>query len=686
MINENIEYSWLGLGDTEKIIVDNPLIPKTEFDIENPDIFLLSLMSKPEYFGLTCKYILNKELMPFQLSFLKEFWIRPFPMIIGSRGCSKSYTLAIYCILRALFNQGSKIVICGAGFRQSKVVFEYIENIWNDAPVLRDLVGTTWNGRENGAKHEADKWIFRIGESSIVALPLGSGEKIRGQRAGFIIAEEFASIQVEVFETVVSGFAAVSADPVQKFKLVAKHRKLQKLGIIPEDQEPEVNSNQTIISGTASYTFNHFYDYWKKWKTIIESKGDASKMKEIFPNNPPKGFNWKDYSIIRMPFEKLPEGFMDAKTVSKAKATVNAGVYACEYSAIFTGDSTGFFKRSLIESCVVGKPNNPIIIASYSDAPIEFTAKLMGTPGKQYLIAVDPAAENDNFSIVILELYPEHRRVVYCWTTNKKKHQHQLKIGVANENDYYGYCARKIRSLLQLFPGEIAIDSQGGGGAIIEALHSNERILPGEVPIWPAIKDGEFKESDRYPGLHIIHIINFASATWTSSANHGLRLDLESKALLFPMFDSALLGLAMETDKISGRVDDETGDYIASYDTLEDTMLEIEELKNELATIVHTQTGKSKRDHWDTPEYKIGEKKGRLRKDRYSSLLMANAVGRDKAEELMKMNFNNSYEVIGGFVKDLSSKRKEEKTKEGQGPKWYVEKMKSLVNVMGRCN
>ena len=67
------------------------------------------------------------------------------------------------------------------------------------------------------------------------------------------------------------------------------------------------------------------------------------------------------------------------------------------------------------------------------------------------------------------------------------------------------------------------------------------------------------------------------------------------------------------------------------YDTLEDCLMEIEELKNELSTIIITQT-LTGRDRWDTPEVKLpGNKKGRLRKDRYSSLLMGNMVSRQIA-------------------------------------------------------
>ena len=117
-------------------------------------------------------------------------------------------------------------------------------------------------------------------------------------------------------------------------------------------------NNQIILSGTAYYDFNHFAEYWKKWKSIIRSQGKPNRLREIFGEDPPKDFNWKDYSIIRVPYELLPEGFMDASQVARSKATVHAGIYQMEFGACFTRDSQGFFKRTLIESCVANDGSN----------------------------------------------------------------------------------------------------------------------------------------------------------------------------------------------------------------------------------------------------------------------------------------------------------------------------------------
>jgi hypothetical protein len=63
-----------------------------------------------------------------------------------------------------------------------------------------------------------------------------------------------------------------------------------------------------------------------------------------------------------------------------------------------------------------------------------------------------------------------------------------MKQGLTKKDEFYGFCVRKIRDLMLLFPCmAIALDTQGGGIAVEEALHSESHILPGEQAIWPVI-------------------------------------------------------------------------------------------------------------------------------------------------------------------------------------------------------
>lgn len=213
-----IEMAWLGLSESDITDIDNIFYKRTPEDVEKPHIHLLKLFMKPENFAFACRHILNLNILPMQAVMLHDMWWKPFVMLIGSRGLSKTFTLAIYCLLRAMFLQPRKVVICAASFRQAKFVMQYIETIWQNAPILRDLCRSSDKKQHEGVRKDIDRWMMTIGQSTIVCLPLGNGSKIRGERANDIIAEEFSSINPEIYETVISGFSIVSANPVEKVK------------------------------------------------------------------------------------------------------------------------------------------------------------------------------------------------------------------------------------------------------------------------------------------------------------------------------------------------------------------------------------------------------------------------------------------------------------------------------------
>lgn len=470
---------------------------------------------------------------------------------------------------------------------------------------------------------------------------ISHNSKIRGMRATTIVVDEFLSLRKDIYEETISAFAAVSANPSLSHKDWAVREILKKLGRLSKEQEANevgsIVSNQSIIAGTCSYTFEHFYEYWDRYHKIIASGGDKKKLSQALNGDVDDNFDYKDYAIIRLPVEILPPNFMDEKNIIRAKATIDSGVFLKEYACIFPKDSSGFFKRSLIESCV-GTDLRPIELSS---GPVFFDVAMAGNRTKKYVMGVDPAAEQDNFAISLIEIWPDHRRLVYVWTTNLKDHRAKVKAQLVREHDYYGYCARKIRDLMKVFNVErIALDKQGGGRALLEALHDKDKIDDDEVPIYEIIDDNKEKDTDNLPGLHIVEVASVSKEDWITGANHGLRKDMEDKALLFPQFDPVSLEIAIQADKHTNK----------QFDTFEDAVLEIEELKDELSTIVVTRTDNG-REHFDTPEIKLSTgKKGRLKKDRYSALLMANMTARTMARLVPDAPYN----AYGGLARQSS--------------------------------
>lgn len=662
---------------------DQPLVPKTDFDRDNPHLHLLRVMRDPQFFPFTCKHLFNRpdgggplHVLPFQHLALRELWFRQFPMLVFTRGGSKSFLLALYAILRALFTPGAKIVITAAAFRQAKAVFEYIERIWHGSPVFRSLVnsGSRDQGRKNGPRRDIDRVEFVVGDSVVCGLPLGSGEKIRGLRANYILSDEVASIPEEVYATVVQGFASVTADPVGNVMDMARIKTLKRLGLwtdeMDADEARRVRGNQSVLSGTAHYAFNHFCKYWREYKHIIESRGDPGRLEELFKGPPPDGFRWDSYSVMRLPYEIIPHGFMDASTIARAKQITNSIQFFCEYGATFANDSDGFFKRSLIEKCVVGKTDdpNPPTFASCGGAAV-FTAAVAGQPGPRYVYGVDPASERDQFAVVVVEEWGDHRRVVYCWTTSKSDHRVRLKKKMVKEHDFYRYAVRKLRDLFRVFPPErLMVDLGGGGIQLREAFGDPDKLQKGEAPVYEVVDPDpkKHKDTDDMQGLHILELVVFRDNAWVTEANHGMKKDMEDRVLLFPAIDALALGLAELEDEAAGRVgENDQGEKVyTTYDTLEDCMLEIEELKNELATIVVSATPTGQ-ERWDTPDTKApGQKAGRMRKDRYSALLMANMGARLLARALPVA----PYESAGGFTGQLVGKEKAAGKARQRGP------------------
>lgn len=688
--DSKIDDAWLGLGDLHGKTIDSPLLNRTPEEIENPGLQEIRLMRDPKNLIFAAKLLLDIDLLPIQGAILEELWTRPFPMYIASRGFGKSFLLAVFATLKCILEPGSKIVVVGSAFRQSRIIYEYMDTIWKNSPILRSICST-----DSGPRQAIDRCIMVINDSSTIFIPLGDGSKIRGLRAHIIIADEFASIPPDIYETVVRGFAAVSAKPVDGVKAHARRKAMQEHGTWKEQHEAQFaarRTNQCIIAGTADYDFMPYANYWKKYITIIRSNGELDKpvklpngevktLREFYPDGLDESFKSDHYSIIRIPYPLVPKGFMADNVVQAAKAATHKAIYLKEYGAVFPSDSDGFFKRSLIQSCVASDVN-PIQLPT---GPVWFDAAIRGIPGRQYVYGVDPAAESDNFSVVILELHENHTRIVYGWSTNMKDFERRKRSGMVEDGDYYGFCARKIRNLMRVFPTDnIAIDAQGGGRAILESFHDKNKLQEGEQYLWAtnSILDPEKPlPTDGEQGLHICHMCQFANFDFTSAANHNTRKDFEDKVLLFPRFDPVTLELAAQQDAATGVKLGVT----RLYDTLEDCVMELEELKNELSTIVMTRTGTGVggRDRWDTPETTNAEgKRQRLRKDRYSALIMANYIAR----AIQRTPRSEAYSVIGGFSHQLAAKhggpakanKAHNQSLYTQGPAWFINGMSEM--------
>lgn len=560
------------------------------------------------------------ELLPFQSCLLDMLWSYKYPMVLASRGAGKTFIYGLYALLRAILIPGQQIVIVGAGFRQSKLVFNYITKLYQSSPLLQEALAPY-----DGPKHAVDQCSIRCGSSNIFAIPLGDGEKIRGLRATCVLVDEFSSVPEDIYEIVVQPFAAVHADPARRARMTALRARLLSINA-PQHFIQLIDKtlgfgNQICISGTASYEFNHFYRKYEMYRKMIFSNGNLDIIKEAFAQGNLfgsdkaddlilKSFKHSDYAIFQLPYHAIPPGFMEDAMIANAKLTLDHSRFGMEYLARFAKDSDGVFKRSLLmEATPVQERDN-----------YEVVIELFGEKGAQYILGIDPARHNDNFALVLIKLTQRGFEVVYCWAMNGKD---------------WPTATEKVRDLLKRFNVVHIVMDQGGGGASIADLLCNKNfIAPGDEPIWQIDND----DTKFNPGRHILNMFQWNNQ-WIQEAVYAMHTEFRHRQLLLPHKvheDNAINQYALFHNKKIQSITKAEKEWIFNelYGELSDdgdrkTMGvwdNIQEMINETCTIVK-KVSEGGLEQFILPPLSTQEKQGKLidkrRRDRYSALLLA---------------------------------------------------------------
>jgi len=414
-----------------------------------------------------------------------------------------------------------------------------------------------------------------------------------------ILVDEYASINPEVFQVVVRGFASVSANPIEAANQIHRERQAIKDGTMTVNQMSKRQGNQIVYSGTANFQFNHFHKLYQTHKGIIDNRivGDSEEVNKRLNLNEDdalsEGFlDYRDYAIVQIPYQGLPEGFMDEKQIAQAKVTMPKSLFQMEYECKFPTDSDGFYKKSLINSATPGHS-----VCGGAAFPVE----VKGQSGFEYVMGVDPARKTDNFAISVLKLLKDGTyKNVYCYSMKGKK---------------WPVATRKVREILEKFNiVRIAMDAGGGGTTVEDLLQDDAFLQPGEKKIW-RFDDDEHK---MYDGIHILDMVDFAPK-WIRDANYDLAADIEHRRLLFPY----------RTPEVS------PGDFDEFEAEKDDTWDEIDEQIKETCMITVTAT-KTGIQHFDIPELPASQQstlKTYQRKDRYSALLLASYAARSYLQQ-----------------------------------------------------
>ena len=299
---------------------------------------------------------------------------------IWSRGMSKSFSTAIFALLDAIMNQGVQIGILSKSFRQSKMIFKKIEDIAKSPKAAFFSQCITRISKMN------DEWVMEIGQSSIRALPLGDGEKLRGFRFQRMIIDELLLMPEKIFNEVIMPFLSVVDNPTERQEVYDLETMLIEKGEMKEEDRKKWPNNKIIGLSSASYKFEYLYKLYQQYENLIinENKQDGAHR-----------------TIMHFSYDCAPEQLYDQNLISQSKATMSDSQFDREFNAVFTDDSSGYFKVSKMAGCTIPDGEGQCV-------------EVKGQKDDEYILSFDPSwsesESSDDFAIMLIKINRKERK------------------------------------------------------------------------------------------------------------------------------------------------------------------------------------------------------------------------------------------------------------------------------------
>ena len=443
------------------------------------------------------------KLFPFQHMAIKAMMESDYFLGIWARGMSKSFSAAIFAVMDAILNQGVEIGILSKSFRQAKMIFRKIEDIAAkpEAAFLAQCI--TKKSKQN------DQWTMELGRSRIHALPLGDGEKLRGFRFQRIIIDEMLLMPERIYNEIIVPFLSVVENPTEREDLHNAESALIEKGEMNEDERYQWPNNKLIMLSSASYKFEYLYKLYDTFENLImgriaEDKDSRAKR-----------------TIMQFAYDCAPKQLYDRTLVNQAKASMSQSQFDREFGAVFTDDSSGYFKISRMATCTISDGESPSI-------------EVKGEVGAKYILAFDPSwaesESSDDFAMQVFKLNDESQ-------TGTLVHGYALSGSRLKDHIFY------FHYLLTEFNIVAVCGDYNGGVQFLNAANESELFKRANLKI--NCLSGEFDNIEKYQEAlrknkseyntktHTICHLQKPSSSWIRRANEHLQARFDHKKIWF---------------------------------------------------------------------------------------------------------------------------------------------------------
>ena len=478
----------------------NQLILDKEGYLEESEAKILLYKFLRENPSFACELFTGVKLFPFQHMAIKAMMDSDYFLGIWSRGMSKSFSTGIFALLDAILNQGVQIGILSKSFRQSKMIFKKIEDISKSPKATFFSQCITRVSKMN------DEWIMEIGRSSIRALPLGDGEKLRGFRFQRMIVDELLLMPEKIYNEVIIPFLSVVENPTERQEVYDLGTQMIEKGKMKEEERKTWQGNKIIGLSSASYKFEYLYKIYQHYEALIlnENKQDGAHR-----------------TIMHFSYDCAPQQLYDQNLISQSKATMSDSQFEREFGAVFTDDSSGYFKVSKMAVCTISDGDGQCV-------------EVIGNPKDEYILAFDPSwsesESSDDFAMLLIKINRD---------TKKGTIVHSYALSGANLKTHMKYLAY----ILTHFNVVAIVGDYNGGVQFINSC--NESDIFKKINIKLGLIEADLDKAQDYEKnlRKIKHQYNLSeknivflrkpTSPWIRIANESLQASFDHKKIFF---------------------------------------------------------------------------------------------------------------------------------------------------------
>jgi hypothetical protein len=527
-----------------------------------------------------CKHYLGITLKPFQCVLLYQMMNNVTFCFIAARGLGKTWLTAVYCICRCILYPGTKIVIASGVRSQAFEVFDKINDLYRDSPMLREEILFK-------TESKIDPLIEFKNGSTIVTVT--ANDNSRGKRCNLLVLDEFRMIDKDIVDAVLRKFKANSRSP--KYLNLPQYKHLA-------ERNAEILLTSAWLKGHWSY---------ERYKATIKQMAAG---KSYFCCNLP-------YQISVRNGLKKKEDIIDEMT----ETDFDPVKWKIEMEGYWLGEAeNALFDNESLSAC------RKIEKAQY---PLEVRNKCGKDTKRLYI----PKAKDEIrlvFADIALMSSKRHKNDASCFgvmrlTPNSAKNDYLRDICYLESwtGQHSEATALQIRKLYDEFDADyIVMDANGVGLPIFDLLVGNTLVDHAtgiEYPPLACCNDEEMNARCLYP--------NNPKVIWSIKGYAQLNSDM-----------AIMLQNAINSRKLRLLVHENEGqEYLsrfAGYDEFNGDL--IGKLKSPYVqtSLMIYEMLSLEAERKDDGKVKVKEQSGK-RKDRYSAVAMGNYV----ATELARKNF-----------------------------------------------